>query len=187
MDPMLDEVEEFLTGARPTPMTNRVLATVLFTDIVGSTDRLPALGDAAWAPLLERHDTTVRRELGRFGGSRRDTTGDGFLALFDGPARAIRCGTRDPRGTAQHRARRPRRRAHRRGRAGRRRAARNRSAPRCPARRPRARERLLVIATTHDLVEGSGLEFEDRGEHELKGIEGAAPAVRGSVSATRAS
>ncbi|MEP7225089.1 MAG: adenylate/guanylate cyclase domain-containing protein, partial [Actinomycetota bacterium] len=173
MNPMLDEVEEFLTGTRPTPISNRILATILFTDIVGSTDRLAALGDAAWASLLERHNTTVRRELARFGGVETDTTGDGFLALFDGPARAIRSALairealRDielevragvhtgeveqapdgPRGIAVHLA------ARVLGTAG-------------------AGE-VLVSSTTHDLVEGSGLEFEDRGAHELKGIDGA--------------
>ena len=173
MHPMLDEVEEFLTGTRPTPISNRILATILFTDIVGSTDRLAALGDAAWASLLERHHTTVRREIARFGGVETDTTGDGFLALFDGPARAIRSALairealRDielevragvhtgeveqapdgPRGIAVHLA------ARVLGTAG-------------------AGE-VLVSSTTHDLVEGSGLEFDDRGAHELKGIDGA--------------
>lgn len=173
MDPMLDEVEEFLTGTRPTPMSSRILATILFTDIVGSTDRLSALGDAAWASLLERHHETVRRELSLFGGVEADTAGDGFLALFDGPARAIRSALaiRDalrgigldvragvhtgeveqaaegPRGIAVHVA------ARVLGVA--------------------AAGEVLVSQTTHDLVEGSGLEFEDRGAHELKGIDGA--------------
>ena len=173
MHPMLDEVEEFLTGTRPTPISNRILATILFTDIVGSTDRLAALGDAAWASLLERHHATVRRELSLFGGVEVDTAGDGFLALFDGPARAIRSALairealRDielevragvhtgeveqapdgPRGIAVHLA------ARVLGTAG-------------------AGE-VLVSSTTHDLVEGSGLEFDDRGAHELKGIDGA--------------
>ena len=173
MDPMLGEVEEFLTGTRPTPATSRVLATIVFTDLVGSTDRLSSLGDAAWASLLERHHEAVRRELSRFGGVESDTTGDGFLALFDGPARAIRAALaiRDalaeirlpvragvhtgeveqaaegPRGIAMHLA------ARVLGEAG--------------------SGEVLVSQTTHDLVEGSGLEFEDRGEHKLKGIDGA--------------
>jgi class 3 adenylate cyclase len=150
-----------------------VLATILFTDIVGSTDRLSELGDVAWGTLLDRHHTTVRRELERFGGVEADTTGDGFLALFDGPARAIRSAlaihealrnigldvragvhtgeveqTSDgPHGIAVHLA------ARVLGAAG-------------------AGE-VLVSSTTHDLVEGSGLEFEDRGEHVLKGVDGA--------------
>jgi len=173
MHPMLDDVEEFLTGTRPTSISNRILATILFTDIVGSTDRLAAHGDAAWASLLERHHATVRRELSLFGGVEVDTAGDGFLALFDGPARAIRSALairealRDielevragvhtgeveqasdgPRGIAVHLA------ARVLGTAG-------------------AGE-VLVSSTTHDLVEGSGLEFDDRGAHELKGIDGA--------------
>ena len=173
MDPMLDEVEEFLTGTRPAPTTSRVLATILFTDIVGSTDRLSALGDVAWGALLERHHSTVRRELERFGGVEADTTGDGFLALFDGPARAIRSAlaireslrsigvdvragvhtgeveqaAEGPRGIAVHLA------ARVLGTAG--------------------SGEIVVSQTTHDLVEGSGLEFDDRGAHELKGIDGA--------------
>lgn len=173
MDPLLDEVEEFLTGVRPAPTSNRILATLLFTDIVGSTDQLSAVGDAAWASLLERHHATVRRELLRFGGVEADTAGDGFLALFDGPARAIRSAVAiraalggigldvragvhtgeveqaadGPRGIAVHLAAR----------------VLGAAAP----------GEVLVSQTTHDLVEGSGLEFEDRGAHELKGIDGA--------------
>ena len=89
---VLDEVEEFLTGVRPKPSTDRVLATTLFTDLVGSTHRATQIGDAAWAELLARHDAAVRTELDRYDGEEIDTAGDGFLALFDGPARAIRCG-----------------------------------------------------------------------------------------------
>jgi class 3 adenylate cyclase/pimeloyl-ACP methyl ester carboxylesterase len=173
MDPILDEVEEFLTGARPAPTTNRVLATLLFTDIVGSTDRLSTLGDVAWTTLLDRHDTTVRQELERFGGIEANTTGDGFLAMFDGPARAIRSAlairealrsigldvragvhtgeveqtSEGPHGIAVHLA------ARVLGTAG--------------------SGEVVVSQTTRDLVEGSGIEFDDRGEHELKGIEGA--------------
>ena len=91
-DQILDEVEEFVTGVRPVPPTNRVLATILFTDVVRSTERARALGDAGWFELLARHHEAVRAELARFGGEEIDTAGDGFLALFDGPARAIRCG-----------------------------------------------------------------------------------------------
>jgi len=172
-DVVLDEVEEFLTGVRPKPSTARVLATVLFTDLVGSTQRAAALGDAAWVSLLARHDATVRDELARFEGEEIDTAGDGFFALFDGPARAIRCGLaiRDalrvvglevrcgvhtgeverepgskPRGIAVH----------------------------VGARIMGLAEggEVLVSSTTHDLVAGSGLTFEDGGEHVLKGIAG---------------
>src|SRR5262249_43530161 len=88
---VLDEIEEFLTGIRHGPEPDRILATVLFTDIVGSTQRAAALGDHAWRDLLEGHHTIVRRQLARFRGIEIDTAGDGFLATFDGPARAIRC------------------------------------------------------------------------------------------------
>jgi class 3 adenylate cyclase len=173
-DQILDEVEEFLTGARPSPATDRVLATVLFTDLVGSTERAAALGDAAWAELLARHDEAIRSDLQRFSGEEIDTAGDGFLALFDGPARAIRCGLAlrealrelglDVRvGLHTGEVERP---------AG--------AKPRGIAVHVGARIMslggagdVLVSSTTHDLVAGSGLEFEDRGEHELKGVEGA--------------
>src|SRR5439155_5213016 len=92
-DGMLDEVEEFLTGVRRGPEPDRMLATVLFTDIVGSTERAAELGDRRWRELLEAHHGVVRRELERFRGREVDTAGDGFLATFDGPARAIRCAT----------------------------------------------------------------------------------------------
>jgi class 3 adenylate cyclase len=90
-DVILDEIEEFLTGVRHGPEPDRVLATVLFTDIVGSTERAASLGDRRWRELLESHHGLVRRELGRFRGREIDTAGDGFLATFDGPARAVRC------------------------------------------------------------------------------------------------
>ena len=90
-DALLAELERFVTGSAPAAETNRVLATVLFTDIVGSTEKLAELGDDAWRSLLERHHTTIRRQLSRFRGREADTAGDGFLAVFDGPARAIRC------------------------------------------------------------------------------------------------
>ena len=91
MDAMLDEVEEFLTGARPAPAHDRILATVMMTDIVGATGTAARMGDRAWRDLLEAHHRAVRAELERFGGREVDTAGDGFLATFDGPARAIRC------------------------------------------------------------------------------------------------
>src|SRR5919108_222932 len=91
VDAVVDEVEEFLTGARPVHDTDRVLATVLFTDIVGSTERATELGDRKWSSVMEQHNALVRRELERFRGREVDTAGDGFLATFDGPARAIRC------------------------------------------------------------------------------------------------
>jgi class 3 adenylate cyclase len=90
-DTMLDEVETFLPGARRGPEPNRVLATILFTDIVGSTERAAALGDRRWRELLEEHHRLVRAELDNFRGLEIDTAGDGFFARFDAPARAIRC------------------------------------------------------------------------------------------------
>jgi class 3 adenylate cyclase len=87
-----DEIEEFLTGSRPELEPDRVLATVLFTDIVDSTKRASDLGDQAWGALLDRHDALVRREIARFRGREVKATGDGFLVTFDGPARAVRCG-----------------------------------------------------------------------------------------------
>ena len=88
-DAMLDEVQEFLTGVRPARDVDRVLATVLFTDIVGSTDHLARLGDKAWHDLLARHHAMVRHELAAFRGREINTAGDGFFATFDGPARVF--------------------------------------------------------------------------------------------------
>ncbi len=88
---LLDEVEEFLTGTRPAYRGNRVLATILFTDIVSSTKHATDLGDQKWHSLLERHNALVRAEISRFDGREIETAGDSFLATFDGPARAIRC------------------------------------------------------------------------------------------------
>jgi class 3 adenylate cyclase len=90
-DAILDEVEEFLTGARRSQEPDRVLATVLFTDIVGATERAVSLGDRRWRDLLDRHHTGIREQLTRFRGREIDTAGDGFLAAFDGPARGVRC------------------------------------------------------------------------------------------------
>ena len=88
---LLDEVQEFLTGTSETPDHNRILATVLFTDMVDSTELAERLGDREWRTLLDRHHTLVRQELARFRGEEIDTAGDGFFAIFDGPARGVRC------------------------------------------------------------------------------------------------
>ena len=171
---VLDEVEEFLTGVRPKPSTDRVLATILFTDLVGSTRRATEMGDAAWAELLGRHDAAIRAELERFGGEEIDTAGDGFLALFDGPARAIRGGLAIRDSLA---------RLGLEVRAG----VHTGEVERAVGEKPRgiavhvgARVMSLakagdvfVSSTTHDLVAGSGLDFEDRGEHVLKGVDAA--------------
>jgi len=171
-DALLDEVEGFLTGVRRGPDPDRVLATVLFTDVVGSTETATRLGDRAWRSLLERHHQVVRRALARWRGREIDTAGDGFLATFDGPARAIRCavaateGIRDlglqiraglhtgeveiaggdVRGIAVHIGSRVA------GLAG-------------PG-------EVLVSRTVADLVAGSGIVLAERGEHELKGVSG---------------
>jgi len=173
-DQIVDEIEEFLTGVRPALVSDRVLATILFTDLVGSTETARTLGDSAWTTLVSAHDDAVRRELGRFSGEEIDTAGDGFLVLFDGPARAIRCALAIQNGLSslglQVRAGVHTGEVERR--AG--------DKPRGIAVHTGARimslagaGEVLVSSTTCDLVAGSGLEFEDRGEHELKGIEGA--------------
>jgi pimeloyl-ACP methyl ester carboxylesterase len=173
-DQILDEVEEFLTGARPVPPTDRVLATILFTDLVGSTETARDVGDAAWATLVTSHNDAIRRELVRFSGEEIDTAGDGFLALFDGPARAIRCalGLSD----ALHDLGLEVRASVHTGEVERREG----DKPRGIAIHVGARimslagpGEVLLSSTTRDLVEGAGIELEDRGEHELKGIEGA--------------
>jgi class 3 adenylate cyclase len=170
---ILDEMEEFMTGARPSAVLDRVLATVLFTDIVDSTLRASEVGDRRWRELLNGYDDLAHRRLERFRGRQVKTTGDGTLAVFDGPARAVECArtlseavrslgleiraglhtgeietrANDVAGLAVHIAARVSALA----RAG----------------------EVLVSRTVTDLVVGSGIEFEDRGEHELKGVPGA--------------
>ena len=167
---LLGEVEEFVTGARSVPEPERVLATVMFTDIVGSTERAAQLGDARWRELLAAHQTAVRRELGRFRGHEVKTLGDGYLATFDGPTRAIQCAHAiteavresglevriglhsgevelmdgDVGGIAVHVAARIGALA--------------------------AGGEVLVSSTVKDLVAGSGIPFVDHGTKQLKGI-----------------
>ena len=174
-DPLFAELEGFLAdvGEGKTDVeTDRVLATVLFTDIIGSSEKAASLGDRAWGELLERHHALVRRQLSRFRGVEVDTAGDGFFASFDGPARAIRCACGivetvpelglevraglhagecelvdgKVAGIAVHTGSRV-------------------------ASYAQAGE-VLVSGTVKDLVAGSGLAFDDRGSHELKGIPG---------------
>ena len=166
------EVAEFLTGEQPDVADDRVLATVLFTDIVDSTGLAAEMGDRDWHALLDAHDAVVRVQLDRFRGREVNTSGDGFLAMFDGPQRAIRCAMAirdavqalgievraglhtgecevrgdDIGGIAVHIGARV-------------------SALAGP-------NDVLVSSTLRDLVIGSGLEFEDRGAHELKGVPG---------------
>ncbi len=171
-DAIVEEVRAFLTGTRVAPEPDRVLATVMFTDVVGSTERAVSLGDRRWTDLLDAHDAAVRRELVAFRGREVKTTGDGFLATFDGPARGICCARAirsaatdlgldvrvglhtgeielrgdDIGGLAVHISQRV-------------------SAAAQPA-------EIVVSGTVKDLVAGSGIEFEDRGERELKGVPG---------------
>ena len=169
---MFDEVEEFLTGGRRPRDAERVLATVLFTDIVASTDRAANVGDHAWRELLDRHNELVRDQLGRWRGREVKTLGDGFVATFDGPARAVRCAQAiveavarlglevrtglhtgecelledDVTGIAVHIAARI-----------------------CAIARP---GEILVSSTVNDLTVGSGLRFAERGVHALRGVPG---------------
>jgi class 3 adenylate cyclase len=169
---LLCEVEEFLTGRRTTPESNRVLATVLFTDIVASTERAAASGDGRWRNLLVHHNEIVRRQLGRYGGREITTTGDGFLAVFDGPARAIRCAC------AIQAAVRPLDLELRIGvhtgeveRIGENVGG---IAVHIGARVTASAQpgEVLVSGAVPPLVAGSGIEFHDRGDHELKGVPG---------------
>jgi pimeloyl-ACP methyl ester carboxylesterase len=170
-DALLDEVESFLTGSRAA-RPDRALATVLFTDIVDSTETAARLGDRAWRELIERHDATVRRELTVHRGNEIKTMGDGFLATFDGPARAIRCATaiRDGLSPLDLRVRA----GIHTGEveligddvAG---VAVNIGA-RIGA--LAGADEVYVSSTVKELVVGSGLDFEDRGSYELKGAPG---------------
>jgi class 3 adenylate cyclase len=170
-DQYLDEVQEFLTGTRPAPLQDRVLATVMFCDLVGSTDRLREMGDAAWKSVRKQHDDAVRGQIERFHGEEIDASGDGFFALFDGPARAIRCavairaaiqeiGLEIRVGVHTGEVERPRGRSP----TG---IAVHTGARVCAAANG---GEVLVSGTTRDLVIGSGISFTERGEFELKGI-----------------
>jgi class 3 adenylate cyclase len=170
--PMLDAIEEFLTGELPAHRSDRVLATVLFTDIVGSTEQLTQKGDRRWKELLVTHDELLRAEVERFRGRFVRSTGDGVLATFDGPGRAVRCACaiRDavrPLGL-DVRAGLHSGEIELRGDdvAG--------MAVHIGARVSALADggEVLVSRTVTDLVAGSGIEFEDRGEHELKGVPG---------------
>jgi class 3 adenylate cyclase/pimeloyl-ACP methyl ester carboxylesterase len=169
-DGVLDVIEEFVTGMRPTMRSDRVLSTVLFTDIVSSTEKAIRMGDAAWKDLLTTHDERARSEIARFRGTYVTSTGDGLLARFDGPARAVRCAQAigeairdlgieirsgchtgeielkddDVRGVAVHIGAR----------------VMSLAGP----------SEVFVTSTVRDLTAGSGLLFEDGGEHDLKGV-----------------
>jgi pimeloyl-ACP methyl ester carboxylesterase len=171
-DAILDEVEEFITGARTGPEPDRVLATILFTDIVGSTERAAAEGDRGWSALVEAHDAAVRRQLERFQGVEIDTAGDGFFVSFDGPARAIRCAVaiRDAVRSLGLEVRAGVHTGEAEKAAGTLRGIAVNLGARIGA--LAGPGEVLVSNTVVDLVAGSGLDFEDRGEHELKGIPG---------------
>jgi pimeloyl-ACP methyl ester carboxylesterase len=169
-DDVIDEIEEFLTGARRRPEADRVLATVLFTDIVGSTEQATKLGDRRWRVLLERHHALVRQQLDRFGGREIDTAGDGFFASFDGPARAIRAALAiregiDPLGIKIRAGLHTGECEVMQEKIGG--VAVNTGARVAAQAGP---GEVLVSSTVKDLVAGSGISFEDRGEHELKGV-----------------
>jgi class 3 adenylate cyclase len=171
-DDILDEIQEFLTGVREPAAPERMLATVLFTDIVGSTDRARELGDRRWRDLLERHNEIVRRDLERFRGLEIDTAGDGFFATFDGPARAIRCArsiVENVRGVGLD-VRSGLHTGECELSAGSVRGIAVHTGARVAS--IAAPGEVLVSSTVKDLVAGSGIEFTDRGVHELKGIPG---------------
>ena len=171
-DAILDEVQEFLTGVKPTYDADRVLATVLVTDIVGSTELAARIGDRAFTSLLDRHHGMVRRELTRFRGREVNTTGDGFVATFDGPGRAIRCafGIRDGArelGLATRAGLHTGEVEDRAGEIG-------GIAVNIGARVAAVADanETLVSSTVKDLVTGSGIAFADRGARTLKGVPG---------------
>jgi class 3 adenylate cyclase/pimeloyl-ACP methyl ester carboxylesterase len=168
-----DEVVEFLTGTRPPLHIDRILTTVLFTDIVGSTDHLVSVGDQRWRSLLDRHDRAVREQLRIYRGQEIKTTGDGFVATFDGPARAIQCAgaviEANRRIGLEIRAGLHTGECELRGDdlAG---LAVHVAARICGLAGP---GQVLVSRTVKDLVAGSGLDFSEVGEHPLKGVPGA--------------
>jgi pimeloyl-ACP methyl ester carboxylesterase len=172
-DAVVDEIEEFLTGARRSAELDRVLATLLFTDIVGSTARAAELGDRRWRELLDEHDAIVRRQLDRFGGREIDTAGDGFFAAFDGPGKAIKCA--GAIGEALTPLDLHVRAGVHTGEVEVRGAGMGGLAVHIAARVAALAGggEVFVSGTVKDLLAGSGLEFDDRGEHELKGVPGA--------------
>ncbi len=172
IDPVVDAMQEFVTGSRPDVETDRVLATVLFSDIVGSTEMASEMGDRRWGILLERHHAVVRRQLERFRGIEQDAAGDGFFATFDGPARAVRCAESireevEPLGVAVRLG------VH----TGECERADNKMAGIAVHTAARVMSlaqpnEILVSSTVKDLVAGSSLAFDSRGSHSLKGIPG---------------
>jgi class 3 adenylate cyclase len=169
---VLEEIVEFVTGERPEVEVDRVLTTLLFTDIVGSTERAAAMGDQAWRSLLDAHDRAVRDHLRRFRGKEINTTGDGFLACFDGPARAIRCAlaiseSTRPLGIDLHMGLHTGECEVRGDDLG---GLTVHIAARIASLAGPAD--VLVSGTVKDLVAGSKIDFVDRGECQLKGVPG---------------
>ncbi len=169
---MLDEIEEFLTGVRQGAGAERTLATILFTDMVNSTTRAAEMGDKQWRDLLEQHDRVLRRQLTTFAGREVNTTGDGIVAMFDGPARAVACACAMRDAAAQigvelrigiHTGEVEKRGDDLAGLAV-------HIAARVEAKAETGQ--VLVSRTVVDLVVGSAINFVDRGEHILKGVPG---------------
>jgi class 3 adenylate cyclase len=171
-DLMLDEVEEFLTGTRHGPNADRLLATVLFTDIVGSTEQLATLGERRWREVLDRHDAIVSRQVERFRGRHIKATGDGALATFDGPARAVLCAGAI-RGEVAELGLQIRAGVHT-GELEVRGADVAGMAVHIAARieATAGPGEILVSRTVVDLIIGSGIEVTNRGDHDLKGVPG---------------
>jgi class 3 adenylate cyclase len=169
---VVDEVVEFLTGERPVVEVDRVLTTVVFTDIVGSTEQLAAMGDRRWRAVLDSHDGAMRDLLRRYGGREIKTTGDGFFASFDGPARAIRC-VREIVSVAEGLGVKLRAGLHS-GECEVRGHDLGAIAVHIASRVGALAEagEILVTSTVKDLVAGSDIRFTDRGVHALKGIPG---------------
>jgi class 3 adenylate cyclase len=169
-EPMLGEIEEFLTGARGSVDPDRTLSTVLFTDIVGSTEKADRVGDREWRNLLDSHHWAVRALLDRYGGVEIDTAGDGFLATFSGPARAVRCAC-DIRNTVRDLGLEIRAGLHT-GEVERRQDSVSGLAVHIGARvaAQAVAGEVLVTSIVKALVLGSGLSFADRGTHSLKGV-----------------
>jgi class 3 adenylate cyclase len=169
---VLRETRQFIEGLTSPPVPDRVLATVLFTDIVGSTEHAAELGDGVWRDLLARHHALVRGELARFRGEEIDTVGDGFFAAFDGPGRAIECACaiRDAVHSLGLRIRAGLHTGECERLDGKLGGIAVSTGARIAA--EAGPDEVLASGTVRDLVAGSGLEFEDRGTHELKGVPG---------------
>lgn len=169
-DAIIGAIEEFVTGSRGAPMADRVLATIAFADIVGSTEVVTRLGDAAWSDLLQQHDAAARRAIARHDGVVVNRAGDGLVSTFEGPGRAIRCMLAMPQSVAGHELRL--RVGIHTGEVERRGNDISGIAVHVASRicGLAGAGEILVSSTVKDLVSGSGIEFEERGAHVLKGL-----------------